>query len=38
MYQRLRTIERLLDSDLESGERRTELHVALTALRVLREG
>ncbi len=38
MYQRLRTIERLLDSDLESGERRTELHVSLTALRVLREG
>ncbi|MGA5357947.1 PucR family transcriptional regulator [Streptomyces purpurascens] len=38
MYQRLRTIERLLESDLESGERRTELHVALTALRVLREG
>ncbi|MFF7795464.1 PucR family transcriptional regulator ligand-binding domain-containing protein [Streptomyces sp. NPDC007991] len=36
MYQRLRTIERLLDTDLESGERRTELHVALTALRVLR--
>jgi purine catabolism regulator len=36
MYQRLRTIERLLDSDLESGERRTELHVALTALDVLR--
>lgn len=38
MYQRLRTIERLLESDLESGERRTELHVALTALRVLRAG
>lgn len=38
MYQRLRTIERLLDTDLESGERRTELHVALTALRVLRDG
>ncbi|MFI0137885.1 PucR family transcriptional regulator [Streptomyces luteogriseus] len=36
MYQRLRTIERLLDTDLESGDRRTELHVALTALRVLR--
>ncbi|MEU1852300.1 PucR family transcriptional regulator ligand-binding domain-containing protein [Streptomyces sp. NPDC019990] len=36
MYQRLRTIERLLDIDLESGERRTELHVALTAWRVLR--
>ncbi|MGR6975046.1 PucR family transcriptional regulator [Streptomyces cynarae] len=36
MYQRLRTIERLLDRDLESGEQRTELHVALTALDVLR--
>ena len=36
MYQRLRTIERLLDHDLESGERRTELHVALTALDVFR--
>ncbi|MFE1796693.1 PucR family transcriptional regulator [Streptomyces sp. NPDC059517] len=38
VYQRLRTIERLLDCDLESGERRTGLHVALTALDVLREG
>ncbi|MEV0204664.1 PucR family transcriptional regulator ligand-binding domain-containing protein [Streptomyces sp. NPDC050788] len=36
VYQRLRTIERLLDCDLESGARRTELHVALTALDVLR--
>ncbi|MER5224964.1 helix-turn-helix domain-containing protein [Streptomyces flaveus] len=36
VYQRLRTIERLLDCDLESGERRTELHAALTALDVLR--
>ncbi|MEU3889798.1 PucR family transcriptional regulator ligand-binding domain-containing protein [Streptomyces sp. NPDC029041] len=36
MYQRLRAIERLLDTDLESGDRRTELHVALMALRVLR--
>ncbi|MEU7721355.1 PucR family transcriptional regulator [Streptomyces tibetensis] len=36
MYQRLRAIERLLDTDLECGDRRTELHVALTALRVLR--
>lgn len=36
MYQRLRTIERLLDRDLESGEQRTELHAALTALDVLR--
>lgn len=35
-YQRLRTIERLLDYDLESGDQRTELHVALTALDVLR--
>ncbi|MEU0070003.1 PucR family transcriptional regulator ligand-binding domain-containing protein [Streptomyces sp. NPDC006332] len=38
VYQRLRTIERLLDRDLESGEQRTELHVALTALDVLRLG
>ncbi|MFE7037639.1 PucR family transcriptional regulator [Streptomyces sp. NPDC057621] len=38
VYQRLRTIERLLDCDLESGERRTGLHVALTALDVLRDG
>ncbi|MGW2642378.1 PucR family transcriptional regulator [Streptomyces sp. NPDC001348] len=36
VYQRLRTVERLLDCDLESGEQRTELHVALTALDVLR--
>ncbi|WP_308402827.1 PucR family transcriptional regulator ligand-binding domain-containing protein [Streptomyces sp. AC550_RSS872] len=36
MYQRLRTIERLLTRDLESGDQRTELHVALTALDVLR--
>jgi purine catabolism regulator len=36
VYQRLRTIERLLGRDLESGEQRTELHVALTALDVLR--
>jgi len=36
VYQRLRTIERLLDCDLESGEERTELHVALAALDVLR--
>ncbi|WP_107122936.1 PucR family transcriptional regulator [Streptomyces caeruleatus] len=36
VYQRLRTIERLLDRDLESGAQRTELHVALTALDVLR--
>ncbi|MDX3519152.1 PucR family transcriptional regulator [Streptomyces scabiei] len=38
MYQRLRTIERLLARDLESGDQRTELHVALTALDVLRSG
>ncbi|WP_371664833.1 PucR family transcriptional regulator [Streptomyces sp. NBC_00280] len=37
-YQRLRTIERLLDCDLESGEKRTALHVALTALDALRTG
>nr|WP_230396698.1 PucR family transcriptional regulator [Streptomyces blattellae] len=36
VYQRLRTIERILDRDLESGEQRTELHVALSALDVLR--
>jgi purine catabolism regulator len=36
LYQRLDTIQRLLGSDLESGLRRTELHVALTALDVLR--
>ncbi|MFJ4537236.1 PucR family transcriptional regulator [Streptomyces tibetensis] len=36
MYQRLRAVERLLDTDLESGDRRTELHVALMALRALR--
>jgi purine catabolism regulator len=36
LYQRLRAIERLLDCDLESGEQRTELHVALAALDVLR--
>jgi purine catabolism regulator len=36
VYQRLRTIERLLDCDLESGEQRTELHVSLMALDVLR--
>ncbi|WP_193776667.1 PucR family transcriptional regulator [Streptomyces sp. E2N166] len=36
VYQRLRTIERLLGRDLESGEQRTELHVALQALDALR--
>ncbi|MFD3843805.1 PucR family transcriptional regulator [Streptomyces sp. NPDC058642] len=36
MYQRLRTIERLLGRDLESGEQRTELHAALMALDALR--
>ncbi len=35
-YQRLRSIERLLGCDLESGGQRTELHVALTAFQVLR--
>ncbi|WP_252839980.1 PucR family transcriptional regulator [Actinoallomurus purpureus] len=34
-YHRLRTIERLLGRDLESGVQRTELHVAITALDVL---
>ncbi|MDX3230187.1 PucR family transcriptional regulator [Streptomyces sp. ME19-01-6] len=38
VYQRLRAIERLLDCDLESGEHRIELQVALTALDVLRAG
>lgn len=38
VYQRLRTIERLLGRDLESGEQRTELHVALQALDALRGG
>ncbi|MER6140522.1 PucR family transcriptional regulator ligand-binding domain-containing protein [Streptomyces sparsogenes] len=36
LYQRLHTIERLLGCDLESGERRAELHVALMALDVAR--
>lgn len=36
MYQRLRTIERLLARDLESGEQRTELHVALSVFDVVR--
>ncbi|GHI97276.1 hypothetical protein TPA0905_67470 [Streptomyces olivaceus] len=36
VYQRLHTIERLLERDLESGEQRTELHVALQALDALR--
>lgn len=31
-YQRLHTIERVLATDLESGVRRTQLHVAVTAL------
>jgi purine catabolism regulator len=34
-YQRLRTIERLLGNDLESGAHRTQLHVAVTALDAL---
>ncbi|TDC42591.1 PucR family transcriptional regulator [Micromonospora sp. KC213] len=36
LYERLHTIERLLDRDLESGWDRSELHVALTALEVQR--
>ncbi|WP_461007410.1 PucR family transcriptional regulator [Streptomyces capparidis] len=36
LYQRLHTIERLLDRDLESGEHRAELHVALMALEAMR--
>ncbi|WP_405698529.1 PucR family transcriptional regulator ligand-binding domain-containing protein [Streptomyces coelicoflavus] len=36
VYQRLRAIERLLSRDLESGEQRTELHVALHAVDALR--
>ncbi|AQS72372.1 PucR family transcriptional regulator [Streptomyces pactum] len=36
VYQRLRTIERLLGRDLDSGDQRTELHVALQVLDVLR--
>jgi purine catabolism regulator len=36
LYQRLRTIERILGCDLESGEDRTALHVALIALDVQR--
>ncbi|MBW8821327.1 MAG: helix-turn-helix domain-containing protein, partial [Streptomyces sp.] len=36
IYQRLRSIERILDCDLESGEQRAELYVALAALDVLR--
>ncbi|MFH8440637.1 PucR family transcriptional regulator [Streptomyces sp. NPDC018026] len=36
VYQRLRTIERLLGRDLESGEQRTELHAALHAVDALR--
>ncbi|MEU1949476.1 PucR family transcriptional regulator ligand-binding domain-containing protein [Streptomyces sp. NPDC020125] len=35
-YQRLHSIERVLGCDLESGEQRTQLHVALTAFRLLR--
>jgi purine catabolism regulator len=36
LYQRLHTIERMLGCDLESGEVRTRLHVALIAFDVLR--
>ncbi|WNE94474.1 PucR family transcriptional regulator ligand-binding domain-containing protein [Streptomyces luomodiensis] len=35
-YQRLRSLERVLGCDLESGEQRTQLHVALTAFHLLR--
>ncbi|OPF78952.1 PucR family transcriptional regulator [Streptomyces antioxidans] len=35
-YQRLHSVERVLGCDLESGEQRTQLHVALTAFRLLR--
>ena len=38
LYQRLQAIERILGCDLESGEVRTSLHVALIALDVLRLG
>ncbi|GAA4622152.1 PucR family transcriptional regulator ligand-binding domain-containing protein [Actinoallomurus vinaceus] len=36
-YHRLRTIERLLGHDLESGPQRTELHVAIMALEAVTE-
>lgn len=36
LYERLRTIERLLGCDLEAGDERTQLHVAIMALDVLR--
>jgi purine catabolism regulator len=36
LYHRLQTIEHLLGRNLESGDQRTELHVALTALDALR--
>jgi purine catabolism regulator len=36
LYDRLHALERLLDRDLEMGEHRTELHVALLTLDVLR--
>jgi purine catabolism regulator len=38
MYGHLRTIEHLLDRDLENGKQRTALHTALTTLDVLRAG
>lgn len=38
LYQRLRLIEQILGADLESGEVRTELHVAVTALDAQRSG
>jgi purine catabolism regulator len=36
LYERLRLLERLLERDLDAGEQRTELHVALLMLDVLR--
>ncbi|MFD7817227.1 PucR family transcriptional regulator [Streptomyces sp. NPDC059785] len=38
LYQRLHAVERLLGCDLDSGEQRTGLHVALMAYDVLRPG
>jgi PucR family transcriptional regulator, purine catabolism regulatory protein len=36
LYERLHAVERILDCNLESGEQRTELHVALMALEAMR--
>jgi purine catabolism regulator len=38
LYQRLRLIEQILGADLESGEDRAKLHVAVTALDAQRSG